>query len=124
MYDDLFVLAFFIISIGIAYGLAEVVMREINPIKGILGVGAALTLVTVSIVSISVSQTDKSLKELLVVEFDEIDDVIRHGIKYVGMYHAKRPLMRTKDGNITSEDLTLLYYYHNRLNGYGLDNFV
>jgi glycerol-3-phosphate O-acyltransferase len=39
----------------------------------------------------------------------------------VGMYHAKRPLVKNEGGNIETQDLSLLYYYHNRLEGYGLE---
>jgi len=54
----------------------------------------------------------------------DIEKVIKHGMDNVGMYHAKRPLLKNKDGNITSEDLTILYYYHNRLTGYSFENFI
>lgn len=51
----------------------------------------------------------------------DIDTIITHGLENVGMYHAKRPLVKNKNGNIETQDLTLLYYYHNRLDGYGLE---
>ncbi|GAB3645534.1 hypothetical protein GCM10028791_03840 [Echinicola sediminis] len=50
-----------------------------------------------------------------------IDKIIAHGLSNVGMYHAKRPLIRTQDGGITTQDMSLLYYYHNRLDGYDLE---
>jgi glycerol-3-phosphate O-acyltransferase len=50
-----------------------------------------------------------------------MDEVIAHGLDNVGMYHAKRPLIRDKQGNIATEDMSLLYFYHNRLHGYGLE---
>jgi glycerol-3-phosphate O-acyltransferase len=50
-----------------------------------------------------------------------MDEIIVHGMDNVGMYHAKRPLIRDKDGNIVTEDMSLLYFYHNRLHGYGLE---
>lgn len=53
-----------------------------------------------------------------------VEKVIAHGLKNVGMYHAKRPLIRNKEGNITTDDLNLLFYYHNRLNGYNLEKYV
>jgi glycerol-3-phosphate O-acyltransferase len=52
------------------------------------------------------------------------DQIIAHGLKNVGMYHAKRPLVKNKEGNITSQDLNLLFYYHNRLVGYNLEKYV
>jgi len=52
------------------------------------------------------------------------DQIIKHGLKNVGMYHSKRPLVRNKDGDITTQDLHVLFYYHNRLDGYELENYV
>lgn len=51
----------------------------------------------------------------------EMDQLISHGLDNVGMYHAKRPILLDKQGNIITEDLSLLYFYHNRLDGYGLE---
>jgi glycerol-3-phosphate O-acyltransferase len=51
----------------------------------------------------------------------DIDSIIDHGLANVGMYHAKRPLVKNSMGNIETQDLSLLYYYHNRLHGYGLE---
>jgi glycerol-3-phosphate O-acyltransferase len=52
---------------------------------------------------------------------NDIDTIIDHGLANVGMYHAKRPLVKNSSGNIETQDLSLLYYYHNRLHGYGLE---
>ncbi|MEC7753646.1 MAG: 1-acyl-sn-glycerol-3-phosphate acyltransferase [Bacteroidota bacterium] len=54
----------------------------------------------------------------------EVDKIIDHGLKNVGMYHSKRPLIKNKKGDITTQDLNLLYYYHNRLVGYNLEKYV
>nr|MBI1228684.1 glycerol-3-phosphate acyltransferase [Cytophagales bacterium] len=51
----------------------------------------------------------------------DIDQLIAHGLDNVGMYHAKRPLIKTHNNEIVTEDMNLLYYYHNRLEGYELD---
>ncbi|BDC99382.1 1-acyl-sn-glycerol-3-phosphate acyltransferase [Persicobacter psychrovividus] len=57
-------------------------------------------------------------------DFD-IEKMIQSGINNVGMYHTKRPLIMAKDGKtITTEDMNLLFYYHNRLDGYGLEKLV
>lgn len=50
-----------------------------------------------------------------------MDEIIAHGLDNVGMYHAKRPLLRNSEGDIVTEDISLLYFYHNRLHGYGLE---
>ena len=52
------------------------------------------------------------------------DVVIRRGIENVGIFHLKRPLLRNKKGNIITQDLNLLYYYHNRLVGYDLEKLI
>lgn len=55
---------------------------------------------------------------------DDIDSIIEHGLKNLGMYHSKRPLIKTKEGDITTMDMNLLYFYHNRLEGYGLEKHI
>ena len=54
----------------------------------------------------------------------DLDEVIEHGLQNVGLYHAQRPLLRNKAGDITTANLNTLYYYHNRLEGYDLAAFV
>ena len=50
----------------------------------------------------------------LIFKFEELTALIKNNYE----------LKKTKDGNITSEDLNLLYYYHNRMNGYGLEKYI
>jgi glycerol-3-phosphate O-acyltransferase len=54
----------------------------------------------------------------------DIDEIIKRGLYNVGIFHLKRPLLRNRDGNIITQDLNTLYYYHNRLTGYELDKFI
>jgi glycerol-3-phosphate O-acyltransferase len=54
----------------------------------------------------------------------DIDKVIKLGLDNVGMYHATRPLIRRKDGKIVVLDMNKLFYYRNRLDGYGLEKHV
>ena len=54
----------------------------------------------------------------------DIDLVINRGIDNVGIFHLKRPLLKNKKGNIVTQDLNVLYYYHNRLAGYDLEKFI
>jgi glycerol-3-phosphate O-acyltransferase len=54
----------------------------------------------------------------------DIDEVIDIGISNVGMYHSRRPLLKDKDGNIITQDLNILFYYHNRMDGYGLEKHI
>lgn len=48
---------------------------------------------------------------------------ITHGLRNLGLYHDQRPLI-LKDNSIIIQDTNTLYYYHNRLNGYGLEKFI
>lgn len=50
--------------------------------------------------------------------------IIKKGIANLGIYHAKLPLMHNGDGDFQSEDITILYFYHNRLEGYELDKVI
>jgi glycerol-3-phosphate O-acyltransferase len=53
-----------------------------------------------------------------------VDKIIEHGMKNINMYHTASPLTKPTDTTMGSEDLKLLYYYHNRLEGYGLEKFL
>jgi glycerol-3-phosphate O-acyltransferase len=50
--------------------------------------------------------------------------LIQLGVRHLGIYHPKRPLRITEQGNIVTEDFNLLYFYHNRMEGYGLGKLV
>jgi glycerol-3-phosphate O-acyltransferase len=54
----------------------------------------------------------------------ETDETIKFGVNNVGMYHMKRPLKFNKAGNVITEDLTTLYFYRNRLDGYELEKYI
>lgn len=51
-------------------------------------------------------------------------EVVRDGVKNLGIYHTEKPLQFTKDGDIVSSEFRVLYFYHNRLSNYGLDRAV
>ncbi|MEQ8812666.1 MAG: glycerol-3-phosphate acyltransferase, partial [Imperialibacter sp.] len=53
-----------------------------------------------------------------------VDDVIKYGIDNCGMYHALRPILKNKKGNVTTQDMNRLYYYYNRMDGYDLEKFI
>jgi len=53
-----------------------------------------------------------------------VDEIIKTGLSNVGMYHVARPLILNKSGEIITQDLNTLYYYHNRLDGYGLEEYI
>lgn len=54
----------------------------------------------------------------------DISEIIAHGIRNLGLYHSKRPLKFETETLITSDNMNLLYFYHNRLSGYGLEQFI
>ena len=54
----------------------------------------------------------------------DTDVLIETGIKNINTYHLKKPVMINQENQIESEDLKLLYYYHNRLDHYELDKKV
>jgi len=49
-----------------------------------------------------------------------VDRLIEDGIKRLGTYHLAKPLRFTKNEQIVSESFKVLYFYHNRLEGYQL----
>lgn len=51
------------------------------------------------------------------------DEAIELGLKNVGMYHAKRPIVRKYD-KLVIQDMNTLFYYHNRAEGYGLEKHI
>lgn len=54
----------------------------------------------------------------------DVDKIIEHGLKNVGMYHANRTLYRNKNGDLVSDDLNNLFFYRNRMDGYDLEKYV
>lgn len=54
----------------------------------------------------------------------DAEALIIDGIRNVGVYHPKKVLIKTKSGDITTKDIKLLYYYHNRLDGYELATHI
>jgi glycerol-3-phosphate O-acyltransferase len=51
------------------------------------------------------------------------DEIIKHGIHNLGMYHAVLPIVLTKKNVIQVQNMNLLYYYHNKLLGYDLEKY-
>ena len=54
----------------------------------------------------------------------DVDQLIRDGVSRMGTYHLAKPLRFRKDGQIVSESFKLLYFYHNRLDNYGLERTI
>ena len=49
------------------------------------------------------------------------EEVVKHGLRHLGVYHPSPPLSLNKQNEIVSSNFRLLYYYHNRLEGYELE---
>jgi len=50
--------------------------------------------------------------------------LMQTGIQKLGTFHLKRPLKIYSDHKIVCKDLKLLYYYSNRLNGFGWEEYL
>lgn len=47
-------------------------------------------------------------------------ELVKSGIGHLGIFHVIKPLLFNKSGDIESDEFSVLYYYHNRLDGFGL----
>ncbi len=55
----------------------------------------------------------------------DMNELIAHGIKYLGSFHAVWPLkLDKKQNNIIAKNAQLLYYYHNRMAGFHLEDKI
>ena len=54
----------------------------------------------------------------------QIEDLVEHGIHNLGIFHPRRPLAFMEGEHLTSYNMNLLYYYHNRLVGYQLERYI
>ncbi len=52
-----------------------------------------------------------------------VDKIVEHGMRNVNLYHVASPVKK-RGNEFGTEDLKLLYYYHNRLEGYGLHKII
>jgi glycerol-3-phosphate O-acyltransferase len=53
-----------------------------------------------------------------------VAEVVRDGVKNLGIYHQFVPLKFTREGDIVSTSFRTLFYYHNRLDNYGLEKQI
>lgn len=52
------------------------------------------------------------------------EEIVRHGIRNLGVYHVDKPLKFNKKGDIVSDSFHLLFFYHNRLSTFGLEQCI
>jgi glycerol-3-phosphate O-acyltransferase len=55
---------------------------------------------------------------------DSLQVIINDGLRNLGLYHPQKVLTRNKEGKYFSENFRLLYFYHNRLDSYDLEEVV
>ena len=51
-------------------------------------------------------------------------EIIRSGVRNLGIFHAKKPLKFNKKEELISQDFKLLFYYHNRLTHFDLESAI
>jgi glycerol-3-phosphate O-acyltransferase len=69
-------------------------------------------------------ERDNKIKLQSELHTSEVDDMIKHGIKYLGAFHAVWPLKFGQKDNVIAKNPMLVYYYHNRLSGYHLEDMI
>lgn len=53
-----------------------------------------------------------------------VETIVQHGIRHLGTFHVKNPLRYDRQKQIVSDSFKVLYYYHNRLDNYGLEKYI
>ena len=118
----------------LAFAAFEILCNE-NPkldLFGILRLPTDDYIFDYNVLSATVNQLQKTLiiyaeKEKLILSPEiksSIDELIADGIKHLGTFHIKKPLKKNISGEVISENFYLLYFYHNRLTGYGLEKWI
>jgi len=118
----------------LAFAAFEILCNE-NPkldLFGILRLPTDDYIFDYNVLSATVNQLQKTLiiyaeKEKLILSPEiksSIDELIADGIKHLGTFHIKKPLKKNISREVISENFYLLYFYHNRLTGYGLEKWI
>lgn len=118
----------------VAYAVFEMLLHE-NPkldLYGILRLPADDYVFPVAAVEDIVEQMQNLLYgwqheerlQLAPELYGNASEVVRQGVKNLGLFHKQRPLDFNKEGNIVSFDFRVLYFYHNRLSHYQLAKYV
>ena len=67
---------------------------------------------------------DRGMVKLAAHLEKDTDEIINEGVANLSHYHITKPLGRRENGDIYTQNLKLLFFYHNRLNGYDLERFI
>ncbi len=66
-------------------------------------------------------KAEEGLFHLAPVFAEDTLAIIEEAVNNIGVYHVKLPLYKDRNGYLRTESLSNLFYYRNRLNGYGLE---
>ncbi|MHA7878049.1 MAG: 1-acyl-sn-glycerol-3-phosphate acyltransferase [Bacteroidota bacterium] len=58
-----------------------------------------------------------------VLQTDNLTMMVQQGLHNLGLYHSIRPLIQNRAGDIIIQDMNVLLYYHNKLQGYALEKY-
>jgi glycerol-3-phosphate O-acyltransferase len=73
-----------------------------------------------AVVSVLTEKASEAAVTLADAPWGEIDRMVVQGMEMLGIYHS-RPVLAKKGKNLVTFDARLLFFYHNRLAGYGLE---
>ncbi|MBK9254128.1 MAG: 1-acyl-sn-glycerol-3-phosphate acyltransferase [Saprospiraceae bacterium] len=80
------------------------------------------SLVVAELVKLCVEMRNSDEMRLSPVVADgDIDSIISHGIKHLGLFHASAVLKWDDKNSLVTDNLKLLYFYHHRMVNYGLE---
>ena len=69
-------------------------------------------------------EKEKKIRLQAELHNENVDETIRHGVKHLGAFHAVLPLKFGNKDNIIPKNPMLVYYYHNRLSGHGIEDMI
>lgn len=59
-----------------------------------------------------------------IIKTASLTSIIEQGLHHLGCYYHERPLRQTPTGDIMVQNLAVILYYHNRLQGYALEQYL
>jgi glycerol-3-phosphate O-acyltransferase len=59
-----------------------------------------------------------------IIKESTIDNILANGMNSISLFNSKKVVYADSDGNINSQDVRLAYFYHNRLIGYNLEEYL
>ena len=87
-----------------------------------LEVKELVPLVEQAITVLKAMESESNIRLSPVLIQQSAEEVLSNGLHHLGQYHVLKPLKKDRKGDIVSQNFKLLYFYHNRLNGYSLDS--